>query len=228
MANTKKVNTTGEVVEDISQEKKSAVVTNKKDDNSAEIDQLKQQLSEQSKQIEALMALLKGGFSPAPAAKDEGVTIIHLAERDAGLTTYITLSNLVITMSNFGEERHLTLQQFEELVGKYRSWFNKGIISVAAGYEDVAVRYGLKTAKDYPVKSDFFRNLEKMDMATLEEVYPKLPQAGKSTLISMWSRKAINGDPYFRDLRKLETLNRVSGGAVDQLIADIRESNKKK
>ena len=65
-------------------------------------------------------------------------------------------------------------------------------------------------------------------MATLEEVYPKLPQAGKSTLISMWSRKAISGDPYFRDLRKLETLNRVSGGAVDQLIADIRESNKKK
>lgn len=190
-----------------------------------EIDELKERLLNQDKQIALLMETLlkqsQGQGQSSHSGKDT-VKIVHLVQRAPGLTTHIELSNLVISMEDFGEERSLTLQQFEELIGKYRRWFNSGMLSIAKGYEDLASRYGLKTAKDYPIDSHFIQNLGVVDMIELENIFPKLPESGQDFLLGYWRRKAIEGDPLFKDIRKIETLNRVSGGMLDQLVLDIK------
>lgn len=149
---------------------------------------------------------------PAPeSTESDTVRIVHLVERAPGLTTYMKLSNTEVIFRKFGEERSLNFQAFQELVGKYRKWFDMGIISIAAGYEDLAERYGLNTAKNYPMDSEFVKKLGDVSMYELENIFPKLPEAGKDFVLSYWNRKVIEGDPNFKDARKIETLNRLSG-----------------
>lgn len=189
---------------------------------SEQVVQLQKKMEEQGKQIEQLLALLSmGGGRPQERSLSDMVTIVHLVQRAEGLATYIKLSNLEISMSDFGEERTVTRQQFEEMIGKYRSWFNSGMISVGVGHEDAAKRYGLKTAKDYPLDSDFIKRLGTMPMEDLTMVFPKLPEEGKSFIIGYWRRKIIENNPQFKDLGKIETLNRLCNGELRQLIDEI-------
>lgn len=148
------------------------------------------------------------------------IKIVHLMEMAPGLTTRIDLSNLVVVMSKMGEERVLTVQQFEELVGKYRSWFREGILAVSSESEAYARHYGLETDKGLPVKSDFMSKLGDMSMAQLEDIYPRLPHGIQDSILGMWQRKCRAGEAKFADIRKLETLNRLSDGVLTQLIEE--------
>ena len=185
-------------------------------------------------QVEQLMALLKiqmgdngSRASSAPSVTDT-IKIVHLVERAPGLKTLIHLGNgTVITMTKFGEERTLSIPQFEEILGKYRGWFDMGMIAIHKDYEDKAKYYMMDTAAQYPINSDFFREIKKKSMADIESVYPRLPKAGQDSLCSYWHRMAREGDRHFADIRNLETMNRLSDGAFTQLIAEINAKNNK-
>lgn len=71
---------------------------------------------------------------------DKEVVIVHNRELLGGLATSIRLTGAAIDFHTLGEERVLSWQQFEECVSKYRKWFDKEIILIGAGYEDVAER----------------------------------------------------------------------------------------
>lgn len=150
------------------------------------------------------------------------VKIVHLVQRAPGLSTYIKLSNLEVILTEFGEERYLTIQQFEEMLGKYRRWFDSGMISLADGYEDIARRYGLKTANNYPLDSYFISNMGTLPMAEIEKMYDRLPTSGKDFIISHWMQKVIEGDLNFKDVRKIETLDRISNGAMENVLVELK------
>jgi len=150
------------------------------------------------------------------------VKIVHLVQRAPGLSTYIKLSNLEVILTEFGEERYLTVQQFEEMLGKYRRWFDSGMISLADGYEDIARRYGLKTANNYPLDSYFISNMGTLPMAEIEKMYDRLPTSGKDFIISHWMQKVIEGDLNFKDVRKIETLDRISNGAMENVLVELK------
>ncbi len=155
-------------------------------------------------------------------SKSDGeVRIVHLAQMDHQLGTTIHLSNLVIGMTEFGEERSLTIQQFEELLAKHRSWFTKGLLCVAAGYEDVAKKYGVATINDCPIDKTFIKTLGDVSMDKIEEVYAKLPEYGKDNLVSYWLRCAYDGDMRFRDIRRVKTFNDATGGKLENLLVEL-------
>ena len=145
-----------------------------------EVDELKSQirdLIEQNKMLMQALTSIKADPAPTNNLANE-VKIVHLISRADGLSTYMKLSNLEVNLTKFGEERYLTLQQFEEMVGKFRKWFDNGIISLAAGYDDLARRYALKTAASYPMTSDFIKTLGTKKMDEIEMIYNKLATAG--------------------------------------------------
>lgn len=154
---------------------------------------------------------------------DGEVRIVHLAQMDPQLGTTIHLSNLVIGMTEFGEERSLTIQQFEELLAKHRSWFTKGLLCVAAGYEDVARKYGVATINDCPIDKTFIKTLGDVPMDKIEEVYAKLPEYGKDNLVSYWLRCAYDGDMRFRDIRRVKTFNDATGGKLENLLVELNK-----
>ena len=180
-------------------------------------------LEAQVKQLtELLAAMMAGTTVSSPATADDKIRIVHLVKLAPGLRTIIKLSNLELNLTDFGEERTLTIAQFEEMIGKYRSWFKSGILAVHADDEAKAQHYGVTTTKGYPMDAQFVRELGNKTMDELEEVIPKLPSAGKEFIYSYWMRKAYAGDKDFANMRKLETLNRLSDGVFTQVMEDIK------
>lgn len=149
------------------------------------------------------------------------IKIVHLAQMDPQLGTIIHLSNLDVGMTNFGEERLLTIQQFEELLSKHRSWFAKGLLCVAKGYEEEAKTYGVTTVDECPIDDTFIKTLGDIPMTKIEEVYNKLPEYGQENLVSYWLRCAYDGNPKFRDIRRVKSFNEITGGKLDNFIVEL-------
>lgn len=196
----------------------------------SEVNELKAQVQALMEQNKLLMQALSGMSGQANQSvnavqsnlKDE-VKIVHLVQRARGLSTYMKLSNLEVILTEFGEERYLTVQQFEEMLGKYRRWFDSGMLSLAAGYEDVARRYALKTAAQYPMDSEFVKNLGNMGMDAIADMYKKLPESGKEFIISYWKQKIIEEDMNFKDINKITILNNISNGGLENVLIEMKK-----
>lgn len=226
MANSKE-NT--QTVEKVVKEEKVVKTETKPDKKQEEIDFLRNQNAELQDAMKALMAQfteLKNNIA-APVAqhksydRNDEITIVNLFDNAPGITTHIKLSNYTIDMSAVGETRTLTVQQFEELVGKYRSWFDRGVIAVGAGSEYYAKRNNLKMASDSLINSDFVRKLGTMSMSDVQDIYEKVCDGQKDFIVSYWKRKFIEKAPEFRDLRKLQILNGFTNNAFEYEIMDL-------
>ena len=158
----------------------------------------------------------------AGSLNDE-VTLVHLIENAPGLTTHIELSNITMDLSAFGEERTLDRRQAEEISGKYRKWFEKGIIAFGANGDELASKFGLKSVNDYSyINKNFVKQLGSLSLLELENLYKKVGDGHKKFIISYFKRKIVEGDPAFKDVHKIEMLNRVSGGAMSGTTLDLQ------
>ena len=210
-------------------EEKVVKIENKPDKKQEEINFLRNQNAELQDAMKTLMAQfaeLKNNISTTTSQskgydRNDDVTIVHLYDNAPGITTHIDLSNYSIDMAAFGETRTLTVQQFEELVGKYRSWFERGIIAVGAGSEYYARRNNLKMASESLVNSDFIRRLGTMPMTEVQDIYEKVCEGQKDFIVSYWKRKFIEKVPEFRDLRKLQILNGFTNDAFKYELVEL-------
>ena len=162
---------------------------------------------------------------------DKEITIIHNRERLGGGSTAIRLTGLSIDFHTIGEQRVLTWQQFEELVSKYRKWFDKHIILLAPEHKDLAERYNVPylTSSTHNVltRNDLAR-IGKLSVEELTEFYKSLDKQDQSFLCSYWLGKVYENDPDFYNRYKIETLNRLSDcGAFDNTLTSMNYDYKK-
>ena len=185
-------------------------------------------IEELEAQIAMLMNMMMNRNNSEDKAKNsllDEIVLVHLVERAAGLTTHIELTTTTLDMAKFGEQRTLDRRQAEELAGKYRSFFEKGIIAFGAGNEEFAERCGLKTIKDYRyVTPDFLQKLANASVSELENIYNLVDAGHKAFIVEYFQRKSIEGDPRFKDSVKLEALNRLSGNALPGVILDFQKT----
>lgn len=154
---------------------------------------------------------------------NEEVKLIHLKDNAIGLTTHIELSNLTLDMGSFGEERTLDRRQAEEVAGKYRKFFERGIIAFGAGSEHLASKFGLKSISDYSyLDKDFFKKLGSISINELENLYNKVCDGHKQMIIEYFKRKILEKDSNFNNIHKIEVLNRISNGAMSGTTLDIK------
>lgn len=205
---------------------KTEKITEKPTKN-AEMEEFKLQLAQLQAQNEMLMKMLmeKNG-APAQVtvanALNNEYTLVHLVDRMPGCTTHIELSNITIDMTAFGEERILDRRQCEEIAGKYRKWFEKGTIAFGADGEELASRFGLKSIKDYSyINKDFVKQLGGLSLIELENLWNKLCEGHKKFVIEYFKRGVVKGDPAFKDIHKIELLNRLSKGAMSGTTLDF-------
>lgn len=196
--------------------------------DSKRIEQLEAQIELLTKMLMSQQGLNQQSVQAQAARKiDDEVTVVHLVQRDSGLRTHIQLSNMTIDFRNFGEERVLPLMVFEELVGKYRSWFEKGILAPGPEAGDVARRYGLKVSTDFGVNKELIQKIPYMSLIELEEFYESVGQAHRDFILEQFRRGCVTKDPKYKDIHKLEMLNRISNGALDSVLLDITVERKR-
>lgn len=156
---------------------------------------------------------------------DKEVVIVHNRELLGGLATSIRLTGAAIDFHTLGEERVLSWQQFEECVSKYRKWFDKEIILIGAGYEDVAERYNIPCVKrgnyNYVTKKDLAEIYKKSERQ-LEDYLNTLTEEDKDFVCSYWLGKCYEKDSRYIDRAKIELLNRISNKHIfDNYIATL-------
>jgi hypothetical protein len=159
----------------------------------AQFEQFKQSIGSQEKTT---------ALAPMMTSAGEMVKIVHMLQMAPGLTTHAELQTTTIDLTTF-----------EELIGKYRHWFDKGILAVSSECEYYAKRYMLQTNSAYFMNSDFIKNLGDMSMAQLNDIFPKLPLSHKEFVVAYWKQHIVAGDNRFNEAFKLETLNRLTEGA---------------
>lgn len=174
----------------------------------AEIAQLKALLAEQSKGQQSSYT------TPAPnvtfTVPSTDVTIVYCSN-SLGCAK---ISNLELRFNKFGEEFTLSRIQFDELVGKYRKWFDEGILAVSNKNLDIAAAKGLKTDKDFGLTSSKLANIGKLSLAELEDLWNQTTLTShKHCIVSFYKDKFISGDPDFVDRAKIDLMNRLTNGA---------------
>lgn len=226
MATEKKENI-NTVDEEVKTEKKVSANNEQK-----KIADLEAKIAEQSNQVNQLSEMVKmltGLLSSNNAGKQEKnslldeIKIVHLVERDRGLTTHIKLSNRSLDMQAFGEERTLDRREAEELCGRHRKLFERGIIAFGSGSDEFAKKFGLKSINEYDyLGENFVEKIGRLSAIELEDLYGKLCEAHKAFVIEYFKRKIMENDPNFKNVQKIEVLNRLSDGAMSGVLLDMR------
>ena len=213
--------------ENVEKEEITKTIETKKTKND-ELAELRNTVDALKAQNEMLMKMfmnaqnLQNTVVPQQNNLNQEVTLVHLIERMPGLTTHIELSNLTIDMVAFGEERLLDRRQCEEIAGKYRKFFEKGIIAFGEDGDELASRFGLKSTKDYSyLNKDFVKKLGTLSLVELENLYNKVSTGHKKFIIEYFKRKINEKDPNFKDIHKVEMLNRISKGAMSGTTLDF-------
>lgn len=178
----------------------------------------KAELEAKIAELEAKLKAAEESSSATAAAKTESatyaypsneVTLVYLSDSRG----YARISNMELHFNQYGEEFVLSRSQFDELVGKYRSWFNRGVLAVSYKNVDVAAAKGLRTDKEYSLTFKLLDSIGKMGLSQLEKLWnDTATQEHRESIVTFVKRKFIEGDPDYRDRSKIDLLNRLTDG----------------
>ena len=154
---------------------------------------------------------------------DREVSIVHNMELIGGLTTHIELTGVTVDFRSLGEERLLSWQQFEECVSKYRTFFEKGIISLKPEDDELAARYNLPRSKDKSSHVPTHEEMTKLgsyNRSQLEKYMDSLSESDREFVCSYWLGKCYERAEGFYDRYKVELLNSLSNKHIfDNILA---------
>ena len=143
------------------------------------------------------------------ASASDDVTIVYCSDS----LGYAAINGLELHFTRYGEEFVISRSQFDQLVGKYRKWFNQGILTVSEKNIDVAAAKGLKTDKEVGLDSKTLFSIGNMSVTQLENLWNSLTlKSQKESVVSYIKRKFIEGDPKFMVRDKIDLLNRLTDG----------------
>lgn len=156
-------------------------------------------------------------------APTNDVTLVYMSDS----LGFISAKNVELNCTRFGEEFSLSRSDFDAIVGKYRSWFDAGILAVSSKNVDVAAAKGLKTDKEYAITADQLSKLGKMSLAELENFWSNVTaEAQKVSIVTYFKRKFIeNKEAGYRDRAKIDLLNRLTDGGFNREALELSSSD---
>lgn len=186
---------------------------------------LEKQLVEIQAKYEALLASQATTPQVTVSAPSTDVSLVYLSD-SLGV---VIGSNCTLNCTRYGEEFVLSRVQFDEIVGRYRSWFDKGILAVSYKNMDVALAKGLKTDKEYALNAQKLMSLGAMSIEELQKLWDEttLPDQ-KLSIVTFFKRKYIEGaDQNYKNREKIDLLNRLTDGGFMREIQELSGYNLK-
>ena len=192
-----------------------------------EIEKLKKQVNDTKKTNEALAeenkALKESALEPVVSTVDleavpasstsEYVTIVHAIQLNNGLSTFLRVGDLEITMRNIGEKRTLTRQQFEMILGSYRHYFDMGFIALDSSELELAEAYGVDCYNpndETQFTAKTIKALKTMSLDEIEKLYKGLSDSSKKKFLNYWLNKVYEKEEGFYDKVKMGQLDRLA------------------
>lgn len=153
------------------------------------------------------------------------VTVYHTQEMSHNLSTYIKLSTTKRNLRKAGEIVRFNINDFEELVGLYRRFFDKGILAVSSKDMDFAEMYDLpiwddKNKKTYTSK--ILKEVPTYNFEKLQNFYNDLSETSKTSFLSFWLGKVYSKEQGYYDVEKLGWLKNIANtGIFDSIILEM-------
>lgn len=166
----------------------------------------------------------------APYEGERKIRIYHMQEMVGGTSTHIKLTNTTRDLKTRGQLMTLGINDFEEVAGKYKHYFDRGILAVDVKDMDYAEMYDLpiydpQSENDFNFKS--FKDVVKYNYDQLQNFYSKLSENNQSIFLSYWLGKVYEKTPGYYDMEKLRWLDRISGTSTfSVIIVEMENKNR--
>ena len=185
-----------------------------KADLEATIAALQAQLAAAQQQIDQQATAAAAATYVAPSvtvsAPNTDVSVVYCSDS----LGFAKISNMELHFNRYGEEFVMSRTQFDELVGKYRKWFDRGILAVSYRNVDVAAAKGIKTDREMFLDAKKLESIGNMSAAQLETLWNSLENiTQKESVVSYYKRKFIEKADGFVNREKVDLMNRLTDGA---------------
>lgn len=166
----------------------------------------------------------KNGTEPVQETPNVTPTPVYMAAPSTDVEVVYTSHSLghmegrlfSLDASVYGERFVMSRSQFDELVGKYRSWFDAGILAVSAKNVDVAAAKGLPIDKDNGLSVSDLRAMGKMTPEQIEKLWNKVGvETLQMSIVTYFKEKYLAGEEGYRDRARIDCLNRLTNGGFD-------------
>lgn len=181
-------------------------------------------LAEQKKESDAKISVLERELAEAKAAKpvvsNGDVTLVYLSDAPG---TIDKVPGLLLKCGYYGEEFTLSRQQFDAIVGRYRNWFNEGILAVSRDNIDVAAKKGLKTQDEYFLKPSQLQKIGTMPIEELKKLWNGCKNDNERLcIVTYYKRKFIEGkEPGFRETERVLAMNTLTNQGLKREALEI-------
>ena len=141
------------------------------------------------------------------------IKVYHMQELVGGTSTVIKLTNTKRKLRRMGELVTFDIDDFEELVGLYSHYFEKGILALDACHLDYAEMYNLpiydnKTKAQY--NSKILKDVVSYNYEKLQNFYNNLSQNNKIAFLTYWLGQVYEKKEGYYNMEKMRWLNTIS------------------
>lgn len=163
--------------------------------------------------------LLKAQAAPAVqqvvSAASPDVTLVYASTSPGYL--FVEGSGLSLHCTKYGETFSLSRSQLDALVGKYRAWFDQGILALADKDVAVAAEKGVYTFSQLKLGVETLNRLGSMSAGDIESLWDSLSMdSQKESLVLFYKQRFIEGAAGYRDRSKVDLLNRLTNNGFSR------------
>ncbi len=169
----------------------------------------------QEMQAQLLKVQTSSATQPSYSATSTDVTLVYASTSPGYL--FVEGSGLSLHCTKYGETFSLSRSQLDALVGKYRSWFDQGILALADKDAKVAGEKGVYTFGQLKLGVDTLNKLGRMTAAEVESLWDSLTMdSQKESLVLFYKQKFIEGAAGYNDRSKIDMLNRLTNNGFSR------------
>ena len=148
---------------------------------------------------------------------DKPCTLIHLWECVPSLPTTIYVNGNQFTFVNYGEKRKFRFADMQNIVSRYRDFFQRGVFTLGSDCDEFKDDFGV-SVMSIPMTKAQHQKLAVMPFEEFSDLIKSLNASQKTIIAKTWLKRCEEGQSGYNNKQKIILLNEESGGMLEPLL----------
>lgn len=148
---------------------------------------------------------------------DKPCTLIHLWECVPSLPTTIYVNGNQFTFVNYGEKRKFRFADMQNIVSRYRDFFQRGVFTLGSDCDEFKDDFGV-SVMSIPMTKAQHQKLSVMPFEEFSDLIKSLNASQKTIIAKTWLKRCEEGQSGYNNKQKIILLNEESGGMLEPLL----------
>lgn len=182
-----------------------------------EMNEMKSQLNLLMKQIE-LSTMMKS--QETSSRWNKTCTLVHLLETIPNLPTTIIVNGVPHNFSYFGERRQFRFEDMQQIVSKYRDYFERSVFTLGEDCSEFADDFALKVM-DMPMTLEQYRILESLPNEEFKSIIEGININQRILIAKTWIQRYYDNKPNYDNMDKIKILNKFTNGFMKSFLQEL-------